>query len=101
MRVPHDQYLALGEERGAGQLGERAGLELLGCEVTYVRVGVDGTGGRHHRLDDAVEEQVLLPHGERHGAEEVVGGSLSGGHRDPASHGPPTATPDDGSGDDR
>ncbi|WP_373302396.1 aldo/keto reductase [Streptomyces gelaticus] len=42
-------------------------------------------------MHGAVEEQVLLPHGEREGGERVVGGIPSGGHRSPASHAPPTA----------
>ncbi len=68
LRVAHDHDLALGEERRAGQLGERAGLELVGRQVAYVGVGVGGTGGRHHLLHRTVQEEVLLAHGERDGA---------------------------------
>lgn len=68
LRIAHDHHLALGEERRARQLGEGAGLELVGGEVADVRVGVGGPGRRHHLLHGAVEEQVLLAHGEREGA---------------------------------
>ncbi len=81
LRVAHDQYLALGEERGARQLGERAGLELLGGEVADVRVGVGGAGGRHHLAHGTVEQQLLLPHREGERGKRIVGGVLPGGHR--------------------
>ncbi|GAA3103027.1 hypothetical protein GCM10020254_55910 [Streptomyces goshikiensis] len=81
LRVAHGQDLALREERGARQLGQRAGLELLGHEVPDVRVGVDGPGGRHHLPHGTVEEQVLLPHREGERSERIVGGVLPGGHR--------------------
>ncbi|ALM41750.1 hypothetical protein SFR_5135 [Streptomyces sp. FR-008] len=89
MGVAHHDHLPLREERGAGQLGEGAGLELVRGEVAYVRVGVGGTGGGHHLLHGAVEKQILLAHGEGERGERIVVGSLPG-HRRPASHGPPT-----------
>ncbi len=91
LRVAHDHDLALGEERGAGQLGERAGLQLVGRQIAYVRVGVGSARGRHHLLHRTVQEEVLLAHGEGEGGERIVGGILPGGHRRPGSHAPLTA----------
>jgi hypothetical protein len=81
LRVAYDHDLALGEERGAGQLGERAGLQLVGGQVADVRVGVGGLRGGHHLLHGTVEQEVLLAHGKGHRGERVVVRSLPG-HRD-------------------
>lgn len=68
LRVAHDYDLALGEERGAGELGERAGLQLVGRQITDIRIGVGSAGRRHHLLHRTVQEEVLLAHGEGEGA---------------------------------
>lgn len=87
VRVAYDHDLAFREERGAGQLGERAGLHLVRGQVAHVRVGVGGPGGGHHLLHGTVEQEVLLAHGKRQRGERVVIRSLPCHHRKhPTSH---------------
>lgn len=76
----HDDDLALGEERGAGQLGQGAGLELVGGEVAHIGVRIRRPGSRHHLLHRTIQQQVFLAHRDRDGGERVVLSCLPG-HR--------------------